>query len=177
MGSVRKYPPVKLFFGFIFNEENVYAHARLLLQKHFGKFDFESNSLAFNYTDYYEKEFGVSLKRKFVSSEELINPADLYKIKLYTNEIETKLSKNNCRLVNIDPGYIDQAKLVLASTKDFSHRIYLNKGIFAEITLLFQDKTFRPLEWTYPDYRTSEYIEIFKQIRQIYAQKIKTTKE
>jgi len=131
--------------------------------------DYETKIMPFVYTDYYEKEFGRDLKRAFISISKLINPADLYRIKILSNKIEEKFSRESCRSINIDPGYINHAKLVLASTKDFAHRIHLNKGIFAEITLSFKGKNFTPLEWSYPDYRTSEYIKIFNEIRDIYV--------
>jgi len=76
--------------------------------------------------------------------------------------------------VNIDPGYLDQAKLVLASTKNYVHRVYLNDGIYAELTLFFQDKSFQPWQWTYPDYRTPEYIGIFNHIRELFADQVKS---
>jgi hypothetical protein len=85
-----------------------------------------------------------------------------------TNALEAKLSKEGKRTVNIDPGYIDMAKLVLFSTKDYTHRLYLNKGIFAEVTLYYKDDTFNPWPWTYPDYKSSEYIAIFNHIRGLY---------
>ena len=103
----------------------------------------------------------------------MIQIAQLSKIKVFTNRVENKLSLNSRRQINIDPGYLDMAKLVLASTKDYKHRIYLDRGIYAEITLFYRDKTFQPWEWTYPDYRTSDYIRIFNQIRQVYAQQTK----
>lgn len=173
MGSLKKYPPVKLIFGLIFKEDKIYEKVRLILKKYFGRIDFESITLPFIYTDYYEKELGKDLKRRFISMHKLINPARLYNIKILTNRLEKKFSIGNSRLINIDPGYLDLTKLILASTKDFSHRLYLNKGVFAELTLFFKNKTFQILDWTYPDYRTSEYISIFKQIREIYAQQIK----
>ncbi len=168
MGKIRKYLPVKLIFGFIFQEDSVYQKARAAIEKHFGKIDFESPVLPFLYTDYYEKEFGIGLKRKFISIAKLVNAADLYKIKIYANKLEGKFSKASRRLINIDPGLIDLSKLVLASTKDYYHRIYLNKGIFAELTLFFKGKTFKTVDWTYPDYRTNDYIAIFNEIREIY---------
>jgi hypothetical protein len=168
MGQIKKLFPVKLVIGFIFKEENTLNKAKFFLERRFGKIDFESQVLNFTHTDYYEKEFGLNLKRKFVSFKKLIPPQDLTKIKLITNQIENKLSKGGCRLINIDPGYLDLAKLILASTKDYSHRIYLNRGIYAEVTLFYQNKTFKPREWTYPDYKTDAYIDIFNQLRQIY---------
>lgn len=169
MGKIIKTSPVKLISGFIFKEQNSLNKAKTALIKNFGEIDFQSQILAFNYTNYYEKEFGQCLKRVFCSFKKLIQPEELSKIKAITNRIEEKFSKNNKRLINVDPGYIDLAKLVLASTKDYSHRIYLKNGIFAEITLVFKGKSFMPQEWTYPDYRTKEYIAILNKIRGIYA--------
>lgn len=172
MGKIRANPPVKLIFGFIFKEDSAYEKARAVLRRRFGDADLVSPVLDFVYTGYYEKEFGAGLKRVFVSFKRLIRPEDLPRIKVLTNRIEDKLTRNSLRRVNIDPGYIDLAKLVLASTKDYNHRIYLGRGIYAEITLTYQGKTFRSWPWTYPDYRSSEYAGILNQIRQIYAGQI-----
>lgn len=143
------------------------------MERRFGKIDSESQSLPFIHTAYYEKEFGKNLKRKFTSFQKLILPHDLPEIKIISNKIEKKMAKGISRIINIDPGYLDLSKLILASTKDYKHRIYLTKGIYAEVTLFYRDKTFHPWEWTYPDYKTGEYIEIFNRIRQIYAEQIK----
>jgi len=173
MGQIKKNPPVKLIIGFIFKEAKSLEGAEAVLSRRFGEIDFSSRAMPFIHTDYYEKEFGHGLSRAFVSFKKLILPEDLAEIKTFTNKAELKFSAGASRLINIDPGYLDQAKLVLASTKDFKHRIYLKKGIFAEITLFYAEKTFQPWEWTYPDYKTPEYITIFNQIRDIYARQIK----
>jgi len=173
MGKVRKRQPVKLIIGFIFKEESSLKKAQVLLKKNFGKTDFESSTLAFTHTDYYEPEFGKPLKRKFISFKELIPAGGLAKIKALTNAIENELAHDERRTINIDPGYLDLAKLILASTKDYRHRIYLDKGIYAEITLFYQNKTFQPWEWTFLDYRTKDYIVIFNQIRAIYYRQIR----
>lgn len=172
MGKRKKHTAVKLIIGFIFNNPDYFIRAKENLENNFGKIDFESQILPFVHTSYYQKEFGENLKRKFISFRKLINPEGLPKIKILTNRIEQKLSPENKRRVNIDPGYINLSKLILATTKDYKHRIYLKKGIFAEVTLFYQNKTFNPWAWTYPDYKTPEYIAIFNQIRQIYAQQI-----
>lgn len=155
--------------GFIFKKEDAFTRAKKIMQRRFGKVDFESRELAFNHTDYYQNELGENPQRKFISFQKLILPQNLVEIKILTNKIENKLSLKGARQINIDPGYLDLAKLVLASTKDFYHRIYLDRGIFAEITLFYKNKTFQPWEWTYPDYKTQEYIAIFNRIREIYA--------
>lgn len=172
MGSTRAHEPVKLIIGFIYKKKEDLNKVKLELKKLFGEIDFESRKLIFNLTDYYEKEFGKGLKRCFISFNKLISPSGLSGIKAATNRIEKRTLKGNCRLVNIDPGYLNLSKLVLASTKDFRHRIYLSKGIFAEITLFYQNKTFQPWEWTYPDYRTQDYLNIFNRIREIYGEQI-----
>lgn len=164
---------VKLVVGFIFQKESILSQAESILVKCFGKIDFASPILPFTHTAYYEKEFDKDLKRKFIGFQKLIPPQQLSKIKITTNKIEERLSGLRGRLINIDPGYLNLAKLILASTKDYKHRVYLNNGIYAEVTLFYQDKSFRFWEWTYPDYKTIGYIEIFNQIRKIYAQQIK----
>lgn len=173
MGKAIRHQPVKLIVGFIFKDPRLLDKAKKTLSKHFQETDFESVPLDFNYTDYYEKELGKDLKKVFVSFKKLVLPESLAKIKILTNGLESRLSTGNKRLINIDPGYLELSKLVLATTKDFTHRIYLGSGIFAEGTLFYENKSFRPRAWTYPDYRTQEYINIFNQIRQIYAEQIK----
>lgn len=172
MGQVNFPQKVKLICGFIFHNLNHYNLAKENLIKKFGRIDFESSDIPFICTKYYDNELGKKLIRKFVTFKNLINPKNISSIKVFTNNIENKLSIDGKRLVNIDPGYLDLAKLVLATTKDFSHRIYLDKGIFAEITLNFCGKSFKPNSWTYPDYASSEYLQIFNQIREKYFNKI-----
>ncbi len=173
MGRTRKHQAVKLVIGFIFQDKSVLDKAKNVLKDRFGRIDFESRTLAFTHTNYYEAEFGKNLKRKFISFEKLIQPQNLPEIKINTYIIEEKLSKDGLRLINIDPGYLDMAKLILASTKDYKHRICLDKGIYAEITLSYHNKSFTPWEWTYPDYKSADYITIFNNIRDIYAEQIK----
>jgi len=172
MGKISNPRSVKLIIGFIYQDACVYLKAKTLLSKKFGEIDFESEPLAFIYTDYYQRELGKNLLRKFISFKKLVPPKKLPQIKTLSNKIETRLASKKGRRINIDPGYLDMAKLVLASTKDYYHRIYLNSGIYAEITLFYQGKTFRPWEWTYPDYQTPEYIRTFNQIRGVYAGQI-----
>ena len=173
MGSIRKPHPVKLIVGFIYKDKSILAKTESILRKNFGVIDFQSKTFAFTHTDYYNKELGTGLKRKFISFKKLILPQELAAIKVLTNSIEKRFSKNSRRMINIDPGYIDLPKLVLASAKDFSHRIYIGRGIYAEVTLSYQDKAFKWYEWTFPDYRTPEYIEIFSKIRKIYFKQVR----
>lgn len=172
MGSAKNHKRVKLITGLIFKEEAVFSQASKILEKRFGRIDFLSQAISFIHTSFYEREFGSDLKRRFISFEKLIPPDTLPQIKIITNAIEKKLSQNSQRRINIDPGYLTEAKLVLATTKDYKHRIYLSKGICAEVTLFFKGQTFNSWEWTYPDYKTDAYIAVFNQIREIYARQI-----
>jgi Domain of unknown function (DUF4416) len=173
MSRLIPHKKVKLTIGFIFKEDAVIEMAQSLISRKMGYFDSESAIFDFNHTDYYRQEFGENLKRKFVSLKRLVNPEDIYKIKLISNKIENRISESGKRLINIDPGYITESKLVFLTTKDYGHRIYLRKGIYAEITLKFQDGTFRPLETTYPDYRSEDYIKFFNNVRAVYRENIR----
>ncbi|NQT95635.1 MAG: DUF4416 family protein [Candidatus Omnitrophica bacterium] len=161
----------KLITGIIASSEKAFLGAEKLLKLKFGPIDYKSKKADFDVTNYYEKEMGAGLMRCFYSFAKLIDPAKLPAIKLKTNSFEKRVArylKATRRAVNIDPGYITEAKLVLASTKNYYHRILLGRGIFAEITLSFRDGLFRPMEWTYPDYRTDGYIKIFNEVRDIF---------
>lgn len=165
MAKIRGHEPVKLITGLI-GKESLFDKVKTKLSRKFGKIDFESKILDFTCTDYYNREMGSDLKRQFLSFKRLISPDMIPDIKNYTNALESNFfSSNKKRSVNIDPGYLSLSKLVLATTKDHQHRIYLGKGIYAEVTLRYRDKTFRAWEWTYPDYRMKEYISIFNHLR------------
>jgi len=168
--------PVKFICTFIYSGENIYAKTKKILEKKFSKIDFESQLIDFNFTDYYYREMGKPLYRRFVSFEKLINPDQFVKIKLYCVKLEEKFAIDEKRIINIDPGYLNEAKLVLTTTKDFSHRIYLNHGVFAEVTLTFSEGKFCDLPTTFPDYRTKRYKDIFLKIRSIYQKNIKSWK-
>ncbi len=173
MSEPREHKPVKLIAGMFTNRLELLQEALRVLGKRFGPVDYESPLLPFDKTDYYEEEFGKNLKRKFYSFKRLIEAEELPRIKIFTNDLEKKFSEKKKRLINLDPGYLAPAKLVLATTKDYQHRIYYGKGIYGEVTLRYKKKSFIPWEWTYPDYRTKEYIKIFNYIRKIYMEQLK----
>jgi hypothetical protein len=172
MGQALPHKKVKLIIGFIFNDETVLKKAEVLISKKFGPIDFHSQIIDFLHTDYYNKEFGENLKRKFISLKYLINPENIYKVKLITNNIEHRLSSYGKRMVNIDPGYITLSKMILLTTKDYGHRVYLQKGIYAESTLKFHKDTYQGWETTYSDYRSNSYIEVFNRIRDLYKKQL-----
>ena len=167
---------VKFVCGLIFHTEGVYTGTKSTLEKKFGPIDMESEPIAFNFTDYYEKEMGKNLIRRFITFKKLQDPAAFVTIKRFCVKLEKKFSINHARRINIDPGYINESKLILTTTKDFSHRIYLGKGVFAEITLNYRGKGFKDHETTFPDYRTDTYKNIFLKIRETYRTQIANAK-
>ncbi len=138
------------------------------LEEYFGKIDLKSDVFDFNFTDYYSKEMGENLKKVFVSFQNLASPESSAHWKIFSNSIEQDLSLRKdkpSRTINIDPGYVELSKVVLLTTKNYSHRIYLGKGIYAEVTLIWRNKGFEHLSWTYPDYRTDLACEFFTSVR------------
>ena len=150
----------------------LFPEIEIVLEKQYGKIDCKGPVFGFNHTDYYQEEMGFNLKKKFISFKDLIDPGKLNSIKLFTNKLEGKYSNKDKRIVNIDSRYIDNSKLVLASTKDYYHRIYVGKGIYAEVTLFFKGRSFQQLSWTYPDYKIDTSIDVFNTIRGIYRKQL-----
>lgn len=173
MSKLKKPKPAKLVMSIIFKEKEILNAVMRELSSMFGQMDFASEILPFNFTDYYCKKMGKPLKRQFISFLKLISPETLPEIKHETNKVELKYSKDEKRQANIDPGYITAERLVLATGKNFTHRIYLRDGVYADLTLIYQNKDFRPLSWTYPDYASPGIREIFKQIREKYLSQLK----
>ena len=180
MGAITTPQPVKAIIGVLTTEPNRLPTVYAELTHQLGPIDFISDLLPFTSTTYYETEMGPDIQRQFISFERLIDAGTLAEMKLFTNKVEQaytiRKSEGAARRVNLDAGYICLAKLVLASTKDHAHRIYLCDGIYAEITLRFYRKTFQPWEWSYPDYRLPTYIDIFNQIRKIYRKQLEHEK-
>ncbi len=169
MGIVKPPSPVKPFVAFIFRQEECLSKARGALSRLLGPVDCESDVQPFTHTDYYQKEFGAPLWRVFTGFARLIRPDELALLKCRTNRLEKRLSSDGARLINCDPGYLDAAKVVLATTKDYRHRVYLGKGIYGEVTLFYSGNTYQPWEWTYPDYRIQSTLSFFNALRRAYV--------
>ena len=179
MGTIHKPDLVKLIVSVLAGNSGWILEARTALIQAFGPIDLESDLLPFDHSDYYSAEFGPGLQRQFLAFERLISADDLPAIKCQTNELEWSLRAAESthgkgqRRVNLDPGYVSMGKLVLASTKDHAHRLYLGQGIYAEVTLTYQRGRFRPWSWTYPDYASERYCDLFAEIRQRYKLQLK----
>lgn len=173
VGITKKPQLVKLIVGLISSELNLFSAVQGELIELFGLVDLKSSLIPFSFTNYYASELGLNLQKKFLSFRTLIHPGKLFEIKTLTNEIEIKFQlQNNKRRINIDPGYLETGKFVLATTKNQQHRIYLGKGIYGEVTLRFKKGRFEPWEWTYPDYASGVYFEFFSKVRELYLEQL-----
>jgi len=175
MGKAREVWPVKILVGLLSQNVELFETVKLELEREWGPIDQQSELMEFNFTRYYEEELGSDLKRLFISFAGLADPGRLPEMKLFTNYVENKLSVGGRRRVNIDPGYITPARLILATTKDHSHRVYLGKGIYGDLTLIYSQGSFNPLPWTYPDYRSEEYGAYFGRVREICREQLRNS--
>ena len=165
--------PVKLVFSVFATEVARLNETIIILSNAYGQPDFISAVIPFDYTSYYCAEMGEPLVRRFLTMEKLIRPEELPDIKLATNEIENKSALDSRRQVNIDPGYISKAHLILATGKAYTHRPYLRDGIYADLTLVYQGKKFCSLPWTYPDYADEKQLLMLSKIRAKYLVQLK----
>jgi len=176
MGKINPVKKVKLFCGIIGRNSEIISRARNELIPLLGSIDHESEVFQFDFTDYYTAEMGAGLLRQFVSFAEPGDPRKLAEIKLATNDIEDKfavtIDGRTIRTVNLDPGYITAANLILATTKDFAHRICIGDGIYAEVTLNFRKSGLVFFDWTYPDFKSGKYTPFFMETRRRYMEEI-----
>ncbi|MFQ6091773.1 MAG: DUF4416 family protein [bacterium] len=178
MGAIKHPPKAKLIAAVMVNDLKLFPAVKQVLQTSFGPTDLESDVFSFTFTDYYAEEMGTELYKQILSFGRLMDKSELAPKKLRANEIEEQFAIRNAqglhRCVNIDPGYVTDSKLVLASTKNFSHRLYIGGGVFAEVTLRYHRTAgFEPLEWTYPDYRTDLVRAFLELVRQRYMEQLR----
>lgn len=169
--------PAKLVAGVFTARRDLFEPVARDLMERFGPADLISPWLDFDFTTYYAREFGSPLYRRMLCFRDLIGQDDLAGIKRLTNEIELKYSSGRLRQVNIDPGYLLRERFVLATGKNFAHRIYIGQGIYADLTLLYYDKAFQKLPWTYPDYADEKIQTFLYQARSRYVIDLKTAAE
>ncbi len=164
--SVPKAPkPCKLVFGLLFRRNDEKVRVLSALTDIFGPLDAVTKSQEFSFTRFYEKEMGSGILRLFGSFVELVDPERLAEIKGRTNLLEQESAQDGRRTVNVDPGLLSEESLILATGKKAGHRIYLRDGIYADLTLLYQDGAYRPLPWTYPDYAQEDTRRFFGLLR------------
>jgi hypothetical protein len=170
MGISRQFQKVKLFCGFIYHDPDQVTQSEPLLEKEFSGIDSRSDVFPFDCTSYYDEELGKPLFRRFVSFSRLVQPDRLPEIKRFTNDLENRSSQSGRRRVNLDPGFLSNGNVVIATTKDYYHRIPLNGGIYAHLEYIIKRRKILPLDWTYPDFRSGPYIEYFTRLLALYRE-------
>lgn len=170
MGILRTPLPVKLFVAMLASDARLFPECLAALAPHYGPVDHQSDIQPWTVTDYYEKEMGSGLLRSFAFFDVPADPGVLPRMKLLTVGMEKRFAlpsdEGDRRRINIDPGYLTEAKVVLSTTKDYSHRVYIGQGIYAEATLQYRDNRYRETATTYPDYRAPATIELFMNMRE-----------
>jgi len=179
VGTIAYPPPVKLIAGLLSADLGTLEKARAALAEEFGTIDLVSEPAPFEHTSYYAAEMGEHLKRQYVSFARLIRRESLAAIKRRTNELETLMANPSTRRrrVNVDSGYVALEQMTLATTKSRDHRLYLGDGIYAELTYRYRGGSYRPLEWTYPDYREESTINFFNTVRERLRRQLGEAKE
>jgi hypothetical protein len=176
MAQPKEFSPVKLICGVIYRDDALYAETRERLEAEWGRADSESGAFPFDLTGYYEDEMGGGLRRRFMSFEALVPPGSLPAAKRWTIELESLIRQERGvtgRPVNVDPGYLTASAVVMATAKDFAHRIPLAQGIYAHLELLFTRTGVRALDWTYPDLRREPPQSYFREVREIYLRQFR----
>jgi len=170
--------PQKLIAGLLGADVHCLEAACDALEKQFGEIDLRSDVWDFEYTAYYRDEIGPTILRQFISFTKLVNPGELAQIKHDTNTLEEGLAiilnKGYPRPINIDPGLIEPGKLVLATTKNYCHRVYIGKQMWAEVTLIYEKGAWKTMPYTYPDYRDSKYHQFFEKVRHRLLEQLKS---
>jgi hypothetical protein len=175
MGQISPPPAVKLFTGILTSLPAIIPEVESCLSAKFGAIDLRSGEFPFDLTRYYEEEMGSPIIRFFVAFETLFAPEQLAIVKTATNDLETEFAARQIgvrRPVNLDPGYLEQSKIVLASTKNFYHRILLADGIYGEVTLHYSKHAWQAFPWSFPDFRSGRYDEFFTKLRRVYRQQL-----
>lgn len=169
--------PAKLVISLLMNDKTILNEVLPILEEALGEIALQSPWFDFDYTNYYHKEMGSPLYRRVVAFERLIEQDRLAHIKQMTNDIEKRWEVDGRRSLNIDPGYLLLSRFILATGKDYSHRIYIGEGIYADLTLMYTKGKFLPLEWSYPDYASSEIQQFLEAVREIYFPELKAWKK
>ncbi len=173
MSAIKPPSAVALFVAGLYASPFDDARAQELIRASFGEPLLPGAFFDFSFSDYYAEEMGTKLRKAFWVLDRLIDPAELPGWKLRAMAVEEKHARNGKRTINLDPGYLDAPKLVLATAKNFAHRIYLGRGVYADMQLYVKDGKFQTYPWTYPDYKFPAHLAFFEQARKLYLEKIK----
>lgn len=177
MASTLPPPPVKYFIAVLFKDGFALEQARPAFIRHWRAIDFEGTDHLFDVTDYYGPEMGAPLYRRLLAFENLAEPTLLVDMKLACNEIEGQLAAGGMRTINCDAGYLDHNKVVLASAKEAGQKIYLDKGIYADLAGRYKAGKYQPFEWSFPDFKDGRYDKELLEIRAMYLEQVRKGKK
>jgi hypothetical protein len=175
MAIIRAPLPVKLFIGVLTSIPETLPQAEERLTGLFGVVDSRSEPFPFDLTHYYDQAMGSPIFRYFLSFAELMEPSTIADIKVKTNNVESVFAgeyRTLQRPINLDPGYLEQSKIVLASAKNYYHRILVSSGIYAEVTLHYEEGKWRSFPWTFPDFKADRYHAYFTSLRKLYREQL-----
>jgi hypothetical protein len=177
MGAIGRHDPVLLILAAFSRHDAALDWARETASDRWGDIELVSERFAFDQTSYYEESMGSGLSKQFFAFRPLVDPSGLVDWKhaaiAWEDEYRRQAGHSEPRPLNLDPGYLTQAKLVLASTKDRDHRLYLSRGIYAEGTLYYHAGAWTARPWTYPDYRQAEYHRFFDRCREYLRRQLR----
>ena len=175
MGACYEFENEKLIVGVIYHEAQILESALEILTKEFGEVDMVSEEFSFSeeFSTYYDEEIGGEGMRRIYSFKEPVAPERQADIKLFTNEIEKKFSEDGNRKINLDPGFINHGRLMLATTKQAGFRIPLHDGIYTELTLFYARGAWQKLPWTYRDYQSKRVQDFITEVRKVYLEQRK----
>jgi hypothetical protein len=173
MASPEEPLPVKYLIAALYRDDTIFAKVKNELVARWGRIDFEGDDHPFDVTDYYEPEMGTSLRRRLLTFDRLYPPTLIVDMKLQCNDIETAFSREGKRDVNLDAGYLDHNKYLLASAKEAGQKVYLDRGIYADLSGRYKGGKYRPFEWSFPDVRDGRYDSELLEIRRLYREQVR----
>lgn len=170
MGAVYEFEKEKMIIGVIYHDKAVLDRALGILTAEFGEIEAASDEFSFSkeFSTYYDEELGGEGLRRIYSFKELIDPARQAEIKLRTNDIELELSPAGKRIINLDPGFINHGRLMLATTKETGFRVPIADGIYTELTLFWARGGWQKFPWTYRDYQSERVQKFITEVRRTY---------
>ena len=178
MGQIFEFEKEKLILGVIYHNAEILDKAMKILTDKFGETDGMSEEFSFSeeFSNYYDEEIGGEGLRRIYSFERLVAPEEQAEIKEFTNSVEAQFSVNGNRQINLDPGFINHGRLMLATTKAAGFRIPLKRGIYTELTLFYARGEWHKLPWTYRDYQSERVQRFITEARKKYLAQRKSQK-
>ncbi len=177
MGILHPHPPVKLICGLLCHPDQPVQAVHLAIEKRWGPIAAQTEWFDFSHTPYYRKEMGDGLKKQYLSIDPLVPIDRMPEIKLESNETEKRFTRDGNRRANIDPGYLADAKILMITTKNLAHRVYVGRNLFVDLQLIYKKDSYYPMPWAFADMREPKVIQFFNTVRERYQEQLRATTE